>query len=99
MLLTGSSLVLKSFWHLLQVNTGFNPDNVVTANIDLPTLKYQKPYQQVQFADSLVDRLASQPDVRQAAISSGLPFKDAPDAGIRIDGRLLARPDRAGRAR
>jgi predicted permease len=93
MLLTGSSLVLKSFWHLLQVNTGFNPDNVVTANIDLPTLKYQKPYQQVQFADSLVDRLASQPDVRQAAISSGLPFKDAPDAGIRIDGRPLGAND------
>ena len=86
-LLTGSSLVLKSFWHLLQVNTGFNPENVVTANVDLPPIKYQKPYQQAQFAESLVQHLARLPDVRQAAISSGLPFEDAPDAGISIHGR------------
>lgn len=92
-LLTGSSLVLKSFWHLLQVNTGFNPDNVVTANVDLPPIKYQKPYQQAQFAEALVERLTRLPDVRQAAISSGLPFKDAPDAGIRIDGRPIGASD------
>jgi predicted permease len=92
-LLTGSSLVLKSFWHLLQVNTGFNPENIVTANVDLPPIKYQKPYQQAQFAESLVENLTRLPDVRQAAISSGLPFKDAPDAGIRIDGRPLGASD------
>lgn len=49
-ILTGSCLVLKSFWHLLQVNTGFNPDNVVTAKVDLPALKYKEPYRQAQFA-------------------------------------------------
>jgi len=92
-LLTGSSLVLKSFWHLLQVNTGFDPDNVVTANVDLPPIKYQKPYEQAQFAESLTERLTRLPDVRQAAISSGLPFEDAPDAGIRIDGRPIGASD------
>jgi predicted permease len=92
-LLTGSSLVLKSFWHLLQVNTGFDPENVVTAHVNLPDIKYQKPYQQVQFAESLVERLASLPAVQQAAISSGLPFKDAPDVGIRIDGRSVGASD------
>jgi predicted permease len=93
LLLTGSSLVLKSFWHLLQVNTGFNPENVVTANVNLPPIKYQKPYQQAQFAESLVEHLTRLPDIRQAAISSGLPFKDAPDAGIRIDGRPIGESD------
>lgn len=92
-LLTGSSLVLKSFWHLLQVNTGFNPENIVTANVNLPSIKYQKPYQQAQFAEALVEHLTRLPDVRQAAISSGLPFKDAPDAGIRIDGRPIGASD------
>ncbi len=92
-LLTGSSLVLKSFWHLLQVNTGFNPDNIVTANVSLPPIKYQKSYQQAQFAEALVEQLTMLPDVRQAAISSGLPFKDAPDAGIRIDGRPIGASD------
>lgn len=92
-LLTGSSLVLKSFWHLLQVNTGFDPDNVVTANLDLPPIKYQKPYQQAQFAESLTEHLRRLPDIRQAAISSGLPFEDAPDAGIRIDERPIGASD------
>jgi predicted permease len=92
-LLTGSSLVLKSFWHLLQVNTGFDPHNVVTARVDLPPVKYQKPYQQAQFAESLTEHLTSLPDVRQAAISSGLPFEDAPDAGVRIDGRPIGASD------
>ena len=92
-LLTGSSLVLKSFWNLLQVHTGFNPEQVVTANVDLPPIKYQKAYQQAQFAESLVGQLSGLPDVRQAALSSGLPFEDASDAGIRIDGRPLGARD------
>lgn len=92
-LLTASSLVLKSFWLLLQVNTGFNPENIVTAEVDLPEIKYKEPYRQTQFASSLVERLSGQPDVRQAAISSGLPFSNAPDAGIRIDGRAAAAND------
>ena len=92
-LLTGSSLVLRSFWNLLQVNTGFNPVGVVTANVDLPPIKYQKAYQQAQFAESLVEHLGRLPDVRQAALSSGLPFEDAADAGIRIDGRPLGASD------
>jgi putative ABC transport system permease protein len=92
-LLTGSSLVLKSFWHLLQVNAGFDPESVVTAHVDLPDIKYQKPYQQMQFAESLVERLSNLPDIRGAAISSGLPFKDAPDEGVRIDGRPLGASD------
>jgi predicted permease len=92
-LLTGSSLVLKSFWLLLQVNTGFNPDNVVTAKVDLPVVKYKELYRQAQFASSLVERLTGLPDVHQAAISSGLPFSDAPDVGIRIDGRAAGAND------
>jgi putative ABC transport system permease protein len=92
-LLTGSTLVLKSFWHLLQVNTGFNPENVVTAKVDLPDVKYKEPYRQAQFAASLMERFKGQPDVHQAAISSGLPFSDAPDAGIRIDGRPAGASD------
>jgi predicted permease len=92
-LLTGSTLVLKSFWHLLQVNTGFNPENVVTAKVDLPDVNYKEPYRQAQFAASLMERFRGQPDVHQAAISSGLPFSDAPDAGIRIDGRPVGASD------
>jgi predicted permease len=92
-LLTASIIVLKSFWLLLQVNPGFNPENVVTAKVDLPVIKYKELYRQAQFASSLLERLTGLPDVHQAAISSGLPFSDAPDVGIRIDGRAAGAND------
>lgn len=92
-LLTGAGLLLKSFWRVLEVRPGFNPESVLTATIDLPPAKYRQPYQQMQFVQRLIEQLESLPDVRQAAVSAGLPFSEVPDAGIRIDGRPIGAPD------
>ncbi|HWF48901.1 MAG TPA: ABC transporter permease [Bryobacteraceae bacterium] len=92
-LLTGAGLLLKSFWHLLEVRPGFNPENVLTTTINLPTARYREPYRQVQFVRQLIARLESLPEVRQAAVSDGLPFSDAADVGIRFDGRSIGAPD------
>jgi putative ABC transport system permease protein len=92
-LLTGSGLLLKSFWRLLEVQPGFIPENVVTAEIDLPPLQYEKPYQQTQFTLRLIEQLRRLPDIRQAAVSAGLPFSDIDDAGIRFGGRPPGAPD------
>ncbi len=92
-LLTGAGLLLKSFWKLLEVRPGFSAESVLTAKIDLPSVKYKEPYQQAQFVRRLIEQLASLPNVPQAAISAGLPFSDISDAGIRIDGRPISEPD------
>ncbi|MGC2404546.1 MAG: ABC transporter permease [Acidobacteriaceae bacterium] len=92
-LLTGAGLLLKSFWKLLEVQPGFSPESVLTAKIDLPSVKYKEPYQQAQFVRRLIEQLASLPNAPQAAVSAGLPFSDISDAGIRIDGRPISEAD------
>jgi predicted permease len=92
-LLTGAGLLLKSFRRLLDVRPGFNPESVLSAAINLPTAKYREPFQQTQFVDQLLQRIASLPGVRQAAVSAGLPFSSVSDAGVRIDGRPIGTPE------
>lgn len=92
-LLAGAGLLLKSFWRLLEVRPGFNPEKVLTATINLPPAKYREPYQQTQFVQRLIEQLRIVPDVRQTAVSDGLPFSDVSDVGIRFDGRPIGAPD------
>ena len=48
-LLTGAGLLLKSFVRLENVNPGFNPDHVLTAEISLPKLRYPDKQSQINF--------------------------------------------------
>jgi putative ABC transport system permease protein len=91
-LLAGAGLMLKSFWKLLEVRPGFNPEKVLTTGINLPASKYRESYQQTQFVDKLLERLGNLPDVRQVAASGGLPLAGASDAGIWITGPSIAAP-------
>jgi putative ABC transport system permease protein len=84
-LLAGAGLLVKSFDRLLQVRTGFQPEGLLAARIDLPPAKYREPRAQTEFMNRLLEKLGGLPDVRQAAISAGLPFHDAMDVGISFD--------------
>ena len=85
-LLVGAALLLKSFSKLLRVETGISPRHVLTARIELPAVRYSDPGQQTRFVEQFLERLGSLPDVRAAAVSTGLPFVSVADAGIRFDG-------------
>ncbi len=92
-LLTGAGLLLKSLVRLLDVQPGFRPEQVLTATINLPAAGYGQPAQQVQFAGRFLEALSANPQVRLAAISTGLPLVGVSDAGIRIDGSQVGAPD------
>src|SRR5215510_10665573 len=72
-LLIGAGLLLRSFGQLLQVDTGFEPHNVLSMNISLPTVKYADSSKQIAFFDELLRRVSAMPGVSSAAISSELP--------------------------
>jgi len=72
--LIGAGLMVRSFSHLLRVEPGFDPQNVLTMNVSLPTVKYAEPQKQVAFFDDLVRRVSATAGVRQAAISAALPL-------------------------
>jgi putative ABC transport system permease protein len=74
LLLIGSGLLLHSFARLLRVDPGFDPHNVLTMNISLPTVAYAKPEQQTSFFDELLRRVSTLPGVRSASISAALPL-------------------------
>ena len=73
-LLIGAGLLVRSFSRLLRVHPGFDPQNVLTMNVSLPTVKYADAQKQVAFFDELIRRVSALPGVRSAAISAALPL-------------------------
>jgi putative ABC transport system permease protein len=74
MLLIGAGLLVRSFMHLLRVDPGFDPQNVLTMNVSIPTVKYADAQKQIAFFDELVRRTSALPGVRSAAVSAALPL-------------------------
>jgi putative ABC transport system permease protein len=73
MLLVGAGLLIKSFLRLQEVRPGFNPHNVLIANVALPGAKY-KDQQFVEFFRQLKDRLEAAPGVQAVGGSVNLPL-------------------------
>ncbi len=74
MLLIAAGLLVRSFSQLLRVDPGFDPQNVLTMNVSLPTVKYADAQKQIAFFDDLVRRVSALPGVRSAAVSAALPL-------------------------
>ena len=71
-LVIGSGLMIRAFWKLQQVNTGFEPAGVVSFSLNLPTVNYRAP-ERLQFVNSLEQKLSSIPGVTSASVAGGLP--------------------------
>ena len=66
-LLTGATLVLRSFMNLSRVDLGFEPRNVLTMHLRLTGSKYGGPEPRREFYRQLVDRLEAEPGVIAAS--------------------------------
>ena len=71
-LVIGSGLMIRAFWKLQQVNTGFDPAGVVSFSLNLPAVKYDAA-KRMQFASDLEDKLSALPGVAGVSMASGLP--------------------------
>ena len=74
MLLVGAGLLLKSFARLQQVDLGFDPGQVLTGRVTLPSARYAKPEQQVAFFQQLAGELRTIPGVRSVGGIDWLPL-------------------------
>jgi putative ABC transport system permease protein len=102
-LMVGAGLLLRTLRHLLQENPGFNPTELVTANIQLPNPNESEtdPYRDVgrraTFDRELLRRMKAMPGVELAAITSALPSTNTnPNAvgGVAHEGFAIEeRPD------
>ena len=73
-LLVGAGLFLRSFVTLFKTDPGFNPENVFTMNLILPTSKYKDGQQRVAFYDDLVQRVKAKQGVQSAGAVNFLPL-------------------------
>jgi putative ABC transport system permease protein len=64
------------FLGLIRANPGFQPDNVVTAQLDLQAMKYTSDAQIRGFYGQVVARLSALPQVEAAGATSSVPFGD-----------------------
>jgi putative ABC transport system permease protein len=73
-LMVGSALAVRSFIHLSSVPSGFDPDHVVAAEIELPASDYKTVEQCADFFHNAVDRLRTLPGVESVAAAGRLPL-------------------------
>jgi len=73
-LLAGGTLLVRSFMRLIDVNPGYDPANVITAQVGLPETRYGTPGQQSAFFDQLLQRVAAIPGVQAAGTTKMLPL-------------------------
>ncbi len=94
-LLVGAGLLIRSFLQLQDVNPGFSADHLLTVNLSLPAAKYPENQQVVNLYDQLLARLAVQPGVQSATVTTALPLAGGSEyAAFTVEGRIPARTDR-----
>jgi putative ABC transport system permease protein len=73
-LLIGAGLLIKTLGNLDRAHLGFDSRALITFQIALPTAKYPLTAQAPQFYQALLDTIQATAGVRDAAVSSGIPF-------------------------
>ena len=73
-LLTGAALTVESLAKLMQVDPGFQPANVVTFSVGVPSTRYPTLAAQYDFITALDARLATIPGVQAVGFGDGVPF-------------------------
>jgi len=72
-LLVAAGLTVRSFAEMMRASPGFEPENVLSVEINLPAARYPEASQRTAFYYELLDRVRAIPGVRSAATSYVLP--------------------------
>jgi putative ABC transport system permease protein len=78
-LLAGAGLMMKSFLKLQDVNPGFDPNRVVTMQVQLPSSRYKEEVQLANYGTQLLEKIATMPGVEAAALVSDVPLSGGGD--------------------
>ncbi len=73
-LLAGAGLLIRSFWRLQQVDTGFTTERLLTMRLFPPASTYPDDLRVAAFYEELLQRLRSLPGVKDAAAATSVPI-------------------------
>lgn len=100
-LLIGAGLLIRSFATLIDVDAGYDPANVLTTTLHLPSTRYDADTRSA-FIAQLLERVEQAPDVEAAGIVAFLPLTagearviigpSGRAAATRVEDRASARP-------
>jgi putative ABC transport system permease protein len=86
-LLIGAGLMIRSLARLQQVSPGFEPKNLLTMNISLPSRKYREKQQINTFFDQLFERVRAVPGVEAVCGIDPLPLSGSNGTtGFEVEG-------------
>jgi predicted permease len=80
-LLIGAGLLLRSFTKLLRVDTGYQPENTLTFQMDLPETRYPEAHHRRTFWREMMTRIEAAPGVEVVGATSKLPLTAGGDSG------------------
>jgi predicted permease len=85
MLLVSAGLMVESLRQLARVDPGFDPRNVLTLRVFLPTAKYDAA-QALRFHRLALQRMAALPGVKSATLGSSLPLLNTMEVAFDLEG-------------
>jgi macrolide transport system ATP-binding/permease protein len=72
-LLSGAALLGKSFYRLLHVNFGFEPEHIAVTDIFFPDPVFPKDTDQIAIVRKVIEKVSSMPGVVSAAVTNSAP--------------------------
>jgi putative ABC transport system permease protein len=84
-LLVGAGLLLRSFFRVIEADSGVRTAGVLAVNIPLPDSRYAQPETKVAFIEPLLEKLKAVPGVRSAAIT--FPLFGGNQNSFNVEGR------------
>lgn len=104
--LISSTLLVKSFIISVRSSPGYNPENLMVAQLSLPKTKYAEDWRQRNFSEDVLARLRALPQAASVGVASSVPYggfgqvaeveaadKPAPQPGERQVSRYTAVSD------
>ena len=94
-LLAGAALTVQSLLHMQRVDTGFDPDRLLTMEVILPESKYPSDTEENLFYEQVLQRVRALPGVTAAAQVYPLPLNfESYSLEFNIEGRAPQGPGR-----
>ena len=94
-LVAGAGLLGKSFIHLMNIDPGFDPHNLLTLNTYVYSARYAPTQAALNYTNQVLDRLRATPGIESAAMVSTLPLTSFDRTSVHIQDRPLANPNEA----
>ena len=85
-LLVGAGLMIRSTLRLLDVKLGFQPERLLTMQMELPVARYSEDHQTRAFHEQMLSRIERLPGVAGAATVNWLPIQPGPVDLLLIEG-------------